>query len=339
MLLEQQHCEERMIQIRQLLNLQEEQQKNLMQTQMTHSTDARFMGRSLELEKAWTTAVNEMMIMNQAHVHMMDAVRKQQEYQPRQRLNYMEDFVSMRADNEHNTSHVVAHKQQEYQSRKDFHDMDAFVSKQASSRNANRQHDTSHCVSDAHNVRLAKPEYDADRSALSTVSDGLSEEALFDTLSGGGLETNLSATTLMVRNIPIRYTQEMLLKEWPNNGEYDLLYLPIHIKKRCNNSFCFINFLTPQAAQDFAAKWQNRKLQAYSSRKPLDISLAVVQGFHENLMRCKCNKTMRLNNVHFLPAVFEGSRRIDVRALLEVMKRDEEVEQQLKQKQKHKAEL
>merc|ERR1719352_703828 len=28
-------------------------------------------------------------------------------------------------------------------------------------------------------------------------------------------------TTLMIRNIPIMYTQDALLLEWPNNGTYD----------------------------------------------------------------------------------------------------------------------
>lgn len=138
-------------------------------------------------------------------------------------------------------------------------------------------------------------------------------------LSAGRLDSDLNATSLMVRNIPIQYTQDMLLKEWPNNGDYDFLYLPIHIKKRCNNSFCFINFVTPQAAHAFARKWQHNRLQFYSSRKPLDISLASIQGRPQNLLHFRCSKTMRLNNKNFQPVVFEGTKRIDVRVLLQAM--------------------
>lgn len=138
-------------------------------------------------------------------------------------------------------------------------------------------------------------------------------------LSAGRLESDLNATSLMVRNIPIQYTQDMLLKEWPNNGDYDFLYLPIHIKKRCNNSFCFINFVTPQAAHAFARKWQHNRLQFYSSRKPLDISLAAIQGRLQNLLHFRCSKTMRLNNKNFQPVVFEGTKRIDMRILMQAM--------------------
>lgn len=132
---------------------------------------------------------------------------------------------------------------------------------------------------------------------------------------------NSGATTLMVRNIPVRYTQEMLLKEWPNKGTYDFLYLPICIKKKCNASFAFINFLTPEAAQAFAEKWHHERLVFFSSRKPLDISLADLQGLEKNLLQCMNNKTSRIRNVRFQPAVFKGDERISVDEVLQEMRR------------------
>mmetsp|Transcript_22435 Transcript_22435/g.41779 ORF Transcript_22435/g.41779 Transcript_22435/m.41779 type:complete len:474 (-) Transcript_22435:115-1536(-) len=125
------------------------------------------------------------------------------------------------------------------------------------------------------------------------------------------------AKTLMVRNIPVRYTQDMLLKEWPNNGEYDFLYLPICIGRKGNVSFAFINFVTEEAAYEFHARWHKQRLQHFSARKPLDISPAHVQGRDDNLLQIVRNKTFRIRNTHFQPAIFQGTDRINMEDFLE----------------------
>eukprot|EP00441_Pelagodinium_beii_P017714 CAMPEP_0197672612 /NCGR_PEP_ID=MMETSP1338-20131121/79302_1 /TAXON_ID=43686 ORGANISM="Pelagodinium beii, Strain RCC1491" /NCGR_SAMPLE_ID=MMETSP1338 /ASSEMBLY_ACC=CAM_ASM_000754 /LENGTH=300 /DNA_ID=CAMNT_0043252741 /DNA_START=203 /DNA_END=1102 /DNA_ORIENTATION=- len=130
---------------------------------------------------------------------------------------------------------------------------------------------------------------------------------------GARLDVQPEATTLMVRNIPVRYTQEMLLKEWPNDdASYNFLYLPICIKRKCNASYCFINFVSHQAAVSFAANWHHKRLACFSSRKPLDISLAELQGLQTNLSSCMRNKTSRIRNSHFQPVLFAGKQRINI---------------------------
>jgi len=132
------------------------------------------------------------------------------------------------------------------------------------------------------------------------------------------LQVQPQATTLMVRNIPVRYTQDMLLKEWPNDdGSYNFLYLPICIKRKCNASYCFINFVTPQAALAFATLWHHKRLMCFSSRKPLDISLADLQGLDANLSSCMRNKTSRIRNSHFQPVLFVGKRRVSIEEYLQ----------------------
>lgn len=90
-------------------------------------------------------------------------------------------------------------------------------------------------------------------------------------------------TTLMIRNVPIMYTQEMLAAEWPNNGTYDFLYLPYSFSQQRNSTYAFINFTSQGAAEAFKEKWHKQRLSVYKARKPLTISYAEVQGLFENL--------------------------------------------------------
>lgn len=122
----------------------------------------------------------------------------------------------------------------------------------------------------------------------------------------------------MVRNIPVRYTQDMLLKEWPNeDGMYDFLYLPICIDRKRNASFCFINFVSQECANEFQRMWHKKRLLNYSTRKPLDVSAADVQGRDENLLQILRNKTFRIRNIHFQPAIFQGPERVGMEDFLE----------------------
>jgi hypothetical protein len=51
-------------------------------------------------------------------------------------------------------------------------------------------------------------------------------------------------TTVMIKNIPNKYTQKMLLNAINRNhrGSFDFFYLPIDFKNKCNVGYAFINF-------------------------------------------------------------------------------------------------
>jgi len=52
-------------------------------------------------------------------------------------------------------------------------------------------------------------------------------------------------TTLMIKNIPNKYTQKMLLAAVDEQfkGTYDFFYLPIDFKNKCNVGYAFINMV------------------------------------------------------------------------------------------------
>ncbi|TKY73713.1 MEI2 4 [Spatholobus suberectus] len=54
-------------------------------------------------------------------------------------------------------------------------------------------------------------------------------------------------TTLMIKNIPNKYTSKMLLAAIDEQcrGTYDFLYLPIDFKNKCNVGYAFINMIDP----------------------------------------------------------------------------------------------
>jgi len=124
------------------------------------------------------------------------------------------------------------------------------------------------------------------------------------------------ATTIVVRNIPARFSQEKLLEVWPPDGSYNLFYLPYSFQKRRRSGIAFINMVSHEAAVEFTARWHGQKLADIGSSNRLDISVAEVQGFAGNLKHLKASNIRRISNQHFLPMAFKGTKKLDFKALL-----------------------
>jgi hypothetical protein len=63
-----------------------------------------------------------------------------------------------------------------------------------------------------------------------------------------------SRTTLMIRNIPNKYTQKILMQTIDAQGfcgKYDFFYLPIDFKNRCNVGYAFINMASTDVCSPF----------------------------------------------------------------------------------------
>jgi len=131
---------------------------------------------------------------------------------------------------------------------------------------------------------------------------GAHQDACWNSGSSGQ-DAAVPKTTLMIRNVPLMYTQELLMQEWPSNGTYDFLYLPRTCTEQTNLSYAFINFTTEADAMAFKAKWQKQRLANFSSRKPLNISYADVQGLEANLAQIREKRARRAKGRQCSPLV------------------------------------
>jgi len=96
-------------------------------------------------------------------------------------------------------------------------------------------------------------------------------------------------TTVMLRNIPNRYTRDMLVERLQKGyaASYDFVYLPVDFNSEYNMGYAFINFTEPAAASRFMAEFHGAKtesvLPGFSSPKVCEVTYARVQGRDANL--------------------------------------------------------
>ncbi len=86
-------------------------------------------------------------------------------------------------------------------------------------------------------------------------------------------------TTLMIKNIPNKYTQKMLLSTIDEyfSGTYDFFYLPIDFKNKCNVGYAFINLIKPEYIVPLVEKFNQKKWEKFNSEKVCNISYARIQ--------------------------------------------------------------
>ncbi|KAI3456070.1 hypothetical protein Pfo_012733 [Paulownia fortunei] len=87
-------------------------------------------------------------------------------------------------------------------------------------------------------------------------------------------------TTLMIKNIPNKYTSKMLLAtiDEHHRGTYDFLYLPIDFKNKCNVGYAFINMLSPLNIIPFYEAFDGKKWEKFNSEKVASLAFARIQG-------------------------------------------------------------
>lgn len=94
-------------------------------------------------------------------------------------------------------------------------------------------------------------------------------------------------TTLMIRNIPAEYTQDMMLQEVIKSlggAELDFFYLPWDTQRNANAGYAFVNFCSPGEARKCIRVFTNHKFKKFQNQKLGKVSPAHIQGLENNLL-------------------------------------------------------
>ena len=148
------------------------------------------------------------------------------------------------------------------------------------------------------------------RSAYSTGTEGEKDNRHL-LLDLDAVENGLDPrTSLMVRNIPNKYTQQMLLSEFEEHGHgpgiIDFFYLPIDFKNRCNRGYAFINFVDYRDILPFHQRYFGKHWRTFNSDKICDITYARIQGKAAMLKRFE-NSALMEKDDEYKPLVFAST--------------------------------
>lgn len=84
----------------------------------------------------------------------------------------------------------------------------------------------------------------------------------------------------MIRHIPNKYTEEMLLERInrKHEGRFDFFYLPLDLNNGCNIGYAFINFVDPVYIVPFYEDMDNQSWETFNSEKICEITYGRIQG-------------------------------------------------------------
>jgi len=122
-------------------------------------------------------------------------------------------------------------------------------------------------------------------------------------------------TTMMMRNIPNNFSREQLLALVDDEGfrgQYDLLYLPIDLKKKVGLGYAFVNFVKHEDAEAFAEHFRGFKNWKTQSEKVCELTWSdALQGLDEHVERYRdCPVMHESIPDEFKPVLFKDGVRM-----------------------------
>ena len=112
-------------------------------------------------------------------------------------------------------------------------------------------------------------------------------------------------TTIMIKNIPNKYTITSFLEEINENfkNTYDIFYLPIDYINKCNLGFAFINFVEPFHIILFYELYRGKKWKKFNSDKICELLYAKYQGRKELISHFEKGKVLSFENEEKRPLI------------------------------------
>ena len=112
-------------------------------------------------------------------------------------------------------------------------------------------------------------------------------------------------TTLMIKNIPNKYTISTFLEEINHyfKNTYDIFYLPIDYINKCNLGFAFINFVEPFHIILFYELYRGKKWKKFNSDKMCELLYAKFQGRKELISHFEKGKVLSFDSEDKRPLI------------------------------------
>ncbi|KAJ9549505.1 hypothetical protein OSB04_022048 [Centaurea solstitialis] len=130
-----------------------------------------------------------------------------------------------------------------------------------------------------------------------------------------------SRTTVMIKNIPNKYSQKLLLNMLDNHcihcnehisgdqplSSYDFVYLPIDFMNKCNVGYGFVNMTSPEATWRLYKSFHHQNWEVFNSKKICEVSYARLQGVDALKEHFK-NSRFPCEAEEYMPVVFDPPR-------------------------------
>uniref|UniRef100_A0A7S0BC17 RRM domain-containing protein n=1 Tax=Pyrodinium bahamense TaxID=73915 RepID=A0A7S0BC17_9DINO len=118
-------------------------------------------------------------------------------------------------------------------------------------------------------------------------------------------------TTMMIRNVPRKYSEEALMYELQvcvSPGSYNFVYLPWDARRSSNVGYAFVNFLDASTAQMFCQRLDGKPWRLVQCPKEIRIVPAHVQGIALNLVHYIGSSVIENCHAHAPMVVHNGKR-------------------------------
>ncbi|KAD5317192.1 hypothetical protein R6Q59_032524 [Mikania micrantha] len=138
-----------------------------------------------------------------------------------------------------------------------------------------------------------------------------------------------SRTTVMIKNIPNKYSQKLLLNMLDSHcihcneqitgdgggsggrdeplSSYDFVYLPIDFVNKCNVGYGFVNMTSPEATMRLHKAFHHQNWEVFNSKKICEVSYARLQGLDALKEHFK-NSRFPCEAEDYMPVVFDPPR-------------------------------